>query len=396
MSSQKYGKLEMPKKVINKDDPTRPNYAYFMAEPFERGFGHTLGNSLRRMMLTSLEALAIVAVRIEGILHEYMAVEGIVEDMTSILLNFKGALFRKRISDDYYNIREPRILTKRLEITQDDLDKNGGKYHVKLGDVVQDSLFEVVNPDLHIFTVTRPQNRQIDLRVALGRGYVPSERIQIRNKTVDEILIDAAFSPVRWVNYYVENTRVGQDTDFERLIIEVITDGRLTPEEAISFAAQIAHRHYDVFAKLDGKTLSFDEGLHSSDNDYDEIIDKLCLRIDEIELTVRSANCLAGADIDTIGELVSISERRLLEFKNFGKKSLTEIKSKLEEMKLSLGMDLSIYGIDMNKVKEEIPRISAERRGKRDALRALEENGGEEGEEDEEEDEDPVELVEKK
>jgi DNA-directed RNA polymerase subunit alpha len=388
MSSQKYGKLEMPKKVLRKEDPARSNYTCFVAEPFERGFGHTLGNSLRRMMLTSLEALAIVAVRIEGILHEYMAVEGIVEDMTNILLNFKGALFRKRVTDDVFSMREPRVLTKKLEITQDDLDKHGGKYAVKLGDVVQDTYFEVVNPELHLFTVTRPFSRQIDLRVALGRGYVPSERVQIRNKTADEILIDAAFSPVRSVNYFVENTRVGQDTDFERLIIEVTTDGRLTPVEAISFASQIANRHYDAFTRLDGKTLLFDEGDSSADTDHDEVMEKLCLRIDEIELTVRSANCLSGANIDTIGELVSISERKLLEFKNFGKKSLTEIKQKLDEMKLSLGMDLSIYGVDMNNVKEDIKRISTERRGKRDALRALMESGElEAGDDDEEEDE---------
>lgn len=379
MSSTKYGKLEMPKKVLIELDATKPNFARFIAEPLERGFAHTLGNSLRRMMLTSLEAPGVVALSIEGILHEYMAVEGIVEDMTTIILNFKGALFRKISSDEPYASREARVLTKRLEITQDDIDRGGGKYHVKLGDVVQDSVFEVVNPELQLFTVTKPFNRQIDLRVALGRGYVPSERVQIRNKTAEEILIDVAFSPVRWVNYYVENTRVGQDTDFERLIVEVITDGRLSPVEAISFASQIAHRHYDAFTKLDGKFLQFDEVARGDQSDYDEIIEKLCLRIDEIELTVRSANCLSGADIDTIGELVSISERKMLEFKNFGKKSLNEIKAKLEEMHLGLGMDLSLYGIDMNNVKEDMRRIAAERRGKRDALRALLESGELEG-----------------
>jgi len=385
MSSIKYGKFEMPKKVLIEEDTNHPHYARFIAEPFERGFGHTLGNVLRRMMLTSLEAPAIVTLSIEGILHEYMALEGVVEDMMNIILNFKGALFRRKTSDEYLTSYEPRILTKKLEITQDDLDKAGGKYHVTLADLAQDGFFEVVNSEQHLFTVTKPFHRQIDVRVAMGRGYVPSERVQVRNKTANEILLDASFSPVRLVNYYVENTRVGQDTDFERLILEITTDGRISPVEALSFAAQIGHKHYDPFTKLDGKFLSFEEGTRDVDKDYDEIIDKLCLRIDEIELSVRSANCLAGANIDTIGELVSISERKMLEFKNFGKKSLNEIKAKLEEMHLELGMELTPYGIDMNNVKEEIRHVSAERRGKRDALRALLEEGEDEENEPDEE-----------
>ncbi len=201
---------------------------------------------------------------------------------------------------------------------------------------MQDSSFEVVNPDLHIFTVTKPFRRQIDLRVALGRGYVPSERHIIRDKTANEILFDAAFSPVRLVNYFVENTRVGQDTDFDRLIFEVTTDGRLTPVEALSFAAQIGTKHFEVFNKIKTYSLNFDETLGEGDRDVDEMMEKLALRIDEIELSVRSTNCLSGANIETIAELVSIPERKMLEFRNFGKKSLNEIKAKLVEMGLAL------------------------------------------------------------
>jgi DNA-directed RNA polymerase subunit alpha len=219
---------------------------------------------------------------------------------------------------------------------------------------------------LHLFTVTKPMKRQIDLRVAIGRGYVPSERHQIRDRTSDEILIDASFSPVRLVNYYVENTRVGQDTDFDRLIFEVHTDGRVTPIEALSFAAQIGQRHFDVFTKLKAQQLAFDEGFREGRADVDEMMEKLSLRIDEIELSVRSTNCLSGANIDTIAELVSIPERRMLEFRNFGKKSLNEIKAKLADMNLSLGMDLSPYGITSDNVKEKMRFYNETRKGKRE------------------------------
>lgn len=364
--SVKYGKFELPKEISVNEKTLTNNHARFVAEPFERGFGHTIGNSMRRMMLSSLEAPAIIAVRIEGIPHEYMAIEGIAEDMVNIILNFKGALLRKLPADETQGSRDPRILTTVLEITQDQLDEHNGHYHVKLGDVVKEGMFGIVNPELHLFTVTKPMKKQIDLRVAIGRGYVPSERHTVRDKTSDEILIDAAFSPVRLVNYFVENTRVGQDTDFDRLIFEVTTDGRVTPIEALSFAAQIGVKHFDVFNKLQTHLLMFDEGRGDGDHDYDEMMDKLSLSIDEIELSVRSTNCLNGANIRTIAELVLKPERMLLEFKNFGKKSLNEIKAKVLEMGLELGMDLNKYGITPDNVREKIRQYQEEKRGKRE------------------------------
>lgn len=366
--SIKYGKFEMPQKIIVENESPNGTYARFVAEPFERGFGHTIGNSLRRMMLTSLEAPSIIAVRIEGIPHEYMVVEGIIEDMTNIILNLKGALLRKLPTDEEPRSRESRILTNVIEVTQEDLDKNKGQYSVKLGEIVTAGNYELVNPDLHIFTVTKPIKKQIDLRVAIGRGYVPSERHEIRDKASDEILIDSAFSPVRLVNYYVENTRVGQDTDLDRLILEVYTDGRVTPSEALVFAAQIGVKHFEVFNRIKQVSLSFDEEEEEGHADQDELLDKLILRIDEIELSVRSTNCLSGANIDTIAELVSIPERRMLEFKNFGKKSLNEIKAKLTEMGLSLGMDLSMFGITPDNVKEKARQLMEERKKKKDLL----------------------------
>lgn len=351
----KYGKFEMPQKITLDEKSMTNTFARFIAEPFERGFGHTIGNSLRRMMLNSIEAPAIIAVRMEGIPHEYMAVEGIVEDMTNIVLNLKGALLRKLPMEDTHNSRDSRILTKILEITQNDLDENQGQYEVKLGDIIEEGIFEIVNPNLHLFTVTKPMQRQIDLRVAFGRGYVPSERHIVYDKAADEILLDAAYSPVLLVNYHIENTRVGQDTDFDRLILEVKTDGRITPTEALSFATQIVLKHFDVFNQIQSHALSYEENDDGRDSDKDEMLEKLCFRIEEIELSVRSTNCLSGANIETIAELVIIPEREMLGFRNFGKKSLNEIKEKLHKMGLSLGMDLSKkFGITRDNVKEKM------------------------------------------
>lgn len=358
----KYGKFELPTKI--KVEDKKENYARFVAEPFERGFGHTVGNALRRVMLSSMEAPAIVSVRIEGVPHEYMAVEGIIEDMTHVVLNIKGSLLRKLPMDDEAFSREPKTVTKLLDITADLLDKHGGQYAVTLKDLAGDSGFEVVNPNHVIFTATKPMTRKVDLRIAIGRGYVPSERHQIADKVADEIIVDSAFSPVRLVNYYVQNTRVGQDTDYDCLILEVTTDGRITPEEALSFATQIGMVHLQVFDQLKFHSISFDKGEVESNTDREALLAKLALRINEIELSVRSTNCLSGANIDTIAELVIMPESEMLKFRNFGKKSLNEIKAKLEEMGLSLGMDLARFGINRDNVKTVISDYLNQKAGK--------------------------------
>lgn len=357
-----YGKFEMPQSIDLENETATKSYGRFIAEPFEKGYGHTVGNSLRRMMLTCLEAPAVISVRLEGVSHEFMAVEGIIEDVVNIVLNFKNALLRKMPGSDQPNSRESRILTNVIEVTQSDLDKNNGQVVVTLGDAVKGGVFEIVNPELHLFTVTKPMKKQIDIRIAFGKGYVPTERLDIKDKATDEILIDAIFTPVRLVNYVVEKTRVGQDTDFDKLILEVSTDGRITPVEALAFAAQISQKHYDVFTELKAMKLTFDEVGEQLDINEDELMDKLCLRVDEIELSVRSTNCLSGANIETIAELVTIPERRMLEFRNFGKKSLTEIKAKLSEMGLHLGMDLSRHGITPDNVREKVRKMIEERK----------------------------------
>ncbi len=356
----KYGKFEMPDKIKLDEASQTATFARFVVEPFERGFGHTVGNALRRMMLASLEAPAILSIRIEGIPHEYMASEGIVQDMTHIVLNLKGALLRRVSLSDDMHPRDMKLITKNLEITEEMLEKGGGEVKVTLKDLISHNEFDVVNPEHHLFTVTKPMSRRVDLRVAYGRGYVPSERHTFERQ-IDEIVIDTCFSPVRLVNYYVENTRVGQDTDFDRLILEVTTDGRVSPVEALTFASQIGILHFQVFDLVKTHMIYFDKGEAQVNRDRDEILQKLALKINEIELSVRSTNCLANANIDTIGELVVMPESEMLRFRNFGKKSLTEIKQKLDELELSLGMDLSKYGINRDNIKTVIHNYNLEK-----------------------------------
>ncbi len=360
MSTVIYDKFELPEKI--KVDEETSTSARFVAEPFERGLGHTLGNSLRRILLTSIEAPAIISFAIEGIPHEYMAVEGIVEDLTNIILNLKGALLRKLPTNHVPNSKDQKIISKILVVTQEDLGQKGQKV-ITLGNLIHTGDFDVVNPDLPIFTVTKPFNRKIDLKVSIGRGYVPSERHLIGQHGVNEVVIDSIYSPVRLVNYFIEDTRVGQDTDFDRLILEVKTDGRISPREAVSFAAKIIAQHLSVFEGLDQHDISFEEVKTPIDEDKDELMQKLVLGINEIELSVRSTNCLNGAHIETIGELVVMAEPKLLQFRNFGKKSLNEIKAKLSEMGLSLGMDLARFGITSDNVKDKIKEYLEEQKG---------------------------------
>jgi DNA-directed RNA polymerase subunit alpha len=359
----KYGKFEMPDKIKVEESTHKQTFCRFVIEPFERGFGHTIGSALRRVMLASLEAPAILSVRIEGVSHEYMAVEGVIQDMTHIVLNLKGALLRRKHHEDGHHPRDVTTVTKMLDITDEMLEKGKGAYKVTLKDLFHDSDFEIVNSDHLVFTATKPMTRRVDLKVASGRGYVPSERHTGFDRQVDEIVIDSAFSAVRLVNYFVENTRVGQDTDFDRLILEVTTDGRVSPVEALTYAAQIISLHLQVFDKIKTHSVVFDRGETQTNRDREQVLQKLALRIKEIELSVRSENCLVNAAIETIGELVVMNEAEMLKYRNFGKKSLTEIKQKLDELGLSLGMDLSKYGINRENIREVIQAYRQEKMG---------------------------------
>ena len=346
----KYGKFELPTKIKKEKDS--PTHGTFIAEPFEKGYGHTIGNGLRRILLTSLEAPAIVSLKIEGVAHGFMAIEGVVEDMTHIILNFKEVLLKKHAQSDMN--REPTPVSRNIEVTAEMIQEAGGSYQVTVKDIFVDNRYELVNPDHKLFTVTKPFTKRIDLKVAIGRGYAPSEKQDIPGRVVDEIVLDAIFSPVKVVNYHVENTRVLGDVDFDRLILEVTTDGRISPQEALTFATQIGIHHFQCFETLQYQTISFEEEEGRRDSDREELLSKLSLKINEIELSVRSTNCLSQANIETIGELVIMPEMDMLKFRNFGKKSLHEIKDKLEEMGLYLGMDLSKFGITLDNVAEII------------------------------------------
>nr|AAA74989.1 RNA polymerase alpha-subunit [Chlamydia trachomatis] len=356
-----YNKFELPESV--KMSPVEgavgsiDKVARFVADPLEKGMGHTLGSALRRALLIGLEAPAIVSFSMTGVLHEYMAVEGIIEDVTNMLLNLKGSLLKKYPLQDCEGGRCSQKLRATISVDASDLAAAGGQKEVTLGDLLQEGTFEAVNPEHVIFTVTRPMQLEVMLRVAFGRGYSPSERIVLEERGMNEIVLDAAFSPVVLVNYFVEDTRVGQDTDFDRLVLQVETDGRVAPKEAVAFATQILSKHFSVFEKMDEKRIVFEEAISVEKENKDDILHKLVLGINEIELSVRlirSTNCLSNANIETIGELVIMPEPRLLQFRNFGKKSLCEIKNKLKEMKLELGMDLSQFGVGLDNVKEKM------------------------------------------
>lgn len=361
----KYAKFDMPERIrVEKQTATS---AQFIIEPFERGFGHTLGNALRRVMLASIEAPAIVSVCIEGVPQEYTHIDGVIEDMTRIILNMKGVLIRRLNLDVDSNPREIHTVELDLVITDEMIEKGNevagktypGQYRVTAKDLFAKSKFEVI---MHgeetrdvLFSVTKPMTKRVIIKVGTGRGYVPSER-HVFGTIVDEIVVDSTFSPVLLVNYYVENTRVGQDTDFDRLIVEVKTDGRITPVEALTHAAQISIHHFKVFEKISNHSIDFDKGSSQSNRHRDELILKLAKPIKDIELSVRSENCLHNAKIELIIDLVSRGEPEMLKYRNFGKKSLTEIKEALAKMHLHLGMGqelLDDYGITQETIRQQ-------------------------------------------
>jgi DNA-directed RNA polymerase subunit alpha len=296
-------------------------YGKFTCEPLERGFGTTLGNSLRRILLSSLQGAAITAVKIEGALHEFTTIPDVVEDVTDIVLNLKEVLLKAVDS-------KPRVL--RIE--------KDGEGRINAGDIQLTDGIEVLNPDHKVLTCSKGAKLRMELTVGSGRGYVPSERNKGPQTPVGVIPIDSLFSPIRKVNFQVTNARVGQQTDYDRLTLEVWTNGAVKPEDAVAFAAKILKDQLSIF-------INFEEGsepahdAHVSEEQA-KLNENLWKSVDELELSVRSANCLQNANIRYIGELVQRTESEMLKTKNFGRKSLKEIKEILSEMGLSLGMKL--------------------------------------------------------
>lgn len=309
--------LIKPKKLEVEESTLTATYGRFHADPFERGFGQTIGNSLRRILLSSLMGASIVAVRIKGILHEFSTVSGVTEDVADIILNLKEVRFR---------MSEGEAQTLRIDA------KGPGVVQAK--DIIAPAAVEILNPGQKIATLSRDAKLEMEMTLKIGRGYVPAERNKEEGAPVDTIFIDAVFSPVHKVNFNVTNARVGQRTDYDRVVFEVHTDGSVKPDDAMAYAAKILQDQVGIFVNFqdEPRPEQRDDGPSIPLNDH------LFRSVDELEFSVRSQNCLQNADIKYIGELVQKSEQEMLKTKNFGHKSLNEIKEILREMGLELGM----------------------------------------------------------
>jgi DNA-directed RNA polymerase subunit alpha len=294
-------------------------YGKFYAQPFERGFGTTIGNALRRVLLSSIEGAAITAVKIEGVLHEFSSLPGVVEDVTDIILNLKQIPIKMHTTDE-------KILT--LDVTR--------KGKVTASDLQGDSTIDILEPDAPIATLSENGKLQMEMRVSMGRGYVSADKNFDEDMGIGYIPIDSVHSPVRRVNYHVEAARIGQATDYDRLVLEVWTNGTVSPADAVGLAATLLRDHLTIFVNAEVET-----ALEVSEGELPEnLAEYLNKSVDELELSVRSANCLKNAGIRTIRDLVQKSEKDMLETKNFGRKSLNEIRDILRPMGLSLGMEL--------------------------------------------------------
>ncbi len=312
--------FEVPKRLEADKDSLTKTYGKFFAEPFERGYATTLGNSLRRVLISSIDGAAVTSIKIDGMLHEFSALDGVLEDGSEIVLNIKKLVFR------YHG--------KGTKLVRIDLKRQGP---VTAKDIQADETVEMVSPDQHICTLTKDVPFRMEIEIGRGRGYVPAEKNKKEGAPIGHIPVDSLFSPVMKVNFFVEETRVGQITDYDRLILEVTTNGALGPEEALLYASNILQRHLDIFVNYGELPEEEEEEEEEHDEGFRDMVSK---PISELELSVRSANCLEAAQIKTIGDLVQKSEAEMLKYKNFGKKSLSEIMSILTPMGLTLGMNV--------------------------------------------------------
>src|SRR5437868_9029675 len=326
------GRFEMPKRLTKEENTATDTYARFVAEPFETGYGHTVGNSLRRVLLSSLEGAAITSIKVDGAMHEFATVDGVVEDVTDLVLNLKKVLFRA-------HSREPQMLLLSA-------NKDG---EVTAGDIQLNQNVELVNPKQHICTLDKKRKFEMELEVKVGRGFLPGDENKKPDQAIGVIAIDSLFSPVTRVRYAVESARVGQRTDYDRLILEVWTDGRITPDDALTQASAILQHHLDVFVGYDKNAVEFEEVVDKQDDEKARMKKLLNMSVNEIELSVRAANCLNNANITTVGQLAMKTEGEMLKYRNFGKKSLNEIKEKLTSLGLGLGMNIDPSLLDLPK-----------------------------------------------
>jgi len=313
--------LIKPKQLQVEKDSLSDTYGKFFAEPFERGFGTTLGNSLRRILLSSLQGAAITSVRIKGVLHEFSSIQGVTEDVTDIILNLKGVRLKLHSSDQaVINI------------------KHKGVGVITAGNILVGHNVEIVNHDHHIATCGKDANLEVELTVKMGKGYVSADRNRDEKAPVGTIPIDSIYTPIKKVNFAVTNARVGQMTDYDKLNLEVWTDGSAKPEDAVAYAAKILKEQLTIFINFDEETEPLIDEEFLEDND--KINENLYRTVEELELSVRSANCLKNAGIKLIGELVTKTEAEMLKTQNFGRKSLNEIKDILTDMGLTFGMKI--------------------------------------------------------
>jgi DNA-directed RNA polymerase subunit alpha len=321
--AKRLAKFELPKLLSKVEETASETYAQFVAEPFETGYGHTLGNAIRRVLLSSIEGAAITSIKIDGVQHEFQSIDGVLEDVTDIVLNLKKVL----VSSDK---KESVMLTL-------DVEKDGV---ITAGDIQEVSGVSILNPEQVICHLDRKMRFYAEITVQVGRGFATGEDNKEEGQAIGVIAIDSLFSPIRLVKYAVENTRVGQMTDYDKLILEVTTDGRITPDDAVKHAASILKHHLDVFDEVSNEEVEFESENKEISEEQNRLRKLLNMSVNEIELSVRAANCLNNANITTVGELAMKGEQEMLKYRNFGKKSLNEIKAKLEQLGLSLGMQI--------------------------------------------------------
>jgi DNA-directed RNA polymerase subunit alpha len=312
----------MPKRLQKEESTATATYAKFVADPFETGYGHTVGNSLRRVLLSSLEGAAITSIKVDGAMHEFTTIDGVIEDVTDIVLNLKKIKFKAHTRDE--------------QVLLLSANKDGA---VTAADIQLNQNVELVNPEQHICTLDKKKKFEMELTVKTGRGFCPSDENKKPGQAIGVIAIDSIFSPVTRVRYSVEAARVGNRTDYDKLLLEIWTDGRLTPDDALTQSSAILAHHLDVFVGYDKNAVEFEEAADKQDEEKVKLKKQLNMSVNEIELSVRAANCLNNANITTVGQLAMKTEQEMLKYRNFGKKSLNEIKDKLSSLGLSLGMN---------------------------------------------------------
>ncbi len=312
--------FQRPKRLECDAESLTPTYGKFWAQPFERGYGTTIGNALRRVLLSSVEGAAITAVRIEGVLHEFTSVPGVLEDTIDLILNLKQIPIK-------LNVNHPETVYLRAE----------GAMEVKAGHIESNPNVEILDPDVHIATLSEERKLNMELRIKPGRGYVPADRNYDSDLTIGYIPIDSVHAPVKKVSYVVEDARLGQTTDYDKLTMEVWTNGAVSPQNAVALASKLMKDHLSIFVNFEEVPETDEEDI---DREKERLRENLLRSIEELELSVRSYNCLKNADIRTIADLVQRTEAEMLKTKNFGRKSLNEIKELLAGMGLSLGMQV--------------------------------------------------------